>query len=111
KKRITGPEFKVGSWKWRILLFPSGDDTDDYVSIYLDFADSKTAPSGWHACVQFALVLWNPEDPTQHLARYLLHRFTAEQPDWGFAKFYELQKLFTPSEGQSRSLIENNSIN
>ena len=55
--------------------------------------------------------MWNPKDPTHHLARHELHRFTAVQSDCGFTKFFELQKLFTSSEGQSRSLIENNSIN
>uniref|UniRef100_U9UKW1 MATH domain-containing protein n=1 Tax=Rhizophagus irregularis (strain DAOM 181602 / DAOM 197198 / MUCL 43194) TaxID=747089 RepID=U9UKW1_RHIID len=70
EKRITGPEFEAGNWKWRILLFPSGNNNQDTVSIYLDFVDPKGAPAGWHSCVQFALVLWNPEDPTQ----YIYHR-------------------------------------
>jgi hypothetical protein len=52
------------------LLFPFGNNNQDTVSIYLDFADPKGAPQGWHSCVQFALVLWNTEDPTQ----YIVHR-------------------------------------
>ncbi len=53
----------------KILLFPS---VQDMVSIYLKFVD---APEGWHSCVQFALVLWNPEDPTQYVLRHMYKKF------------------------------------
>src|ERR1044071_3622920 len=39
------------------------------------------------------------------------HRFTAEESDWGFTRFYDIRKLFTPSENRTRALIENNSTN
>ena len=51
----------------RILLFPFGNSNappNDTVSVYLDYADPKRAPEGWHACAQFALVISNPYDPT-----------------------------------------------
>ena len=51
----------------RILLFPFGNSNappNDTVSVYLDYADPKRAPDGWHACAQFALVISNPHDPT-----------------------------------------------
>jgi hypothetical protein len=54
----------------RILLFPFGNNNPDVVSIYLDFVNPMGAPAGWHSCVQLALVLWNPEDPTS----YIYHR-------------------------------------
>ncbi|PKC11352.1 putative ubiquitin-specific processing protease 21 [Rhizophagus irregularis] len=111
EKRITGPEFEAGNWKWRILLFPSGNNNQDTVSIYLDFVDPKGAPAGWHSCVQFALVLWNPEDPTQYIYHHAHHRFTAEESDWGFTRFYDLRKLLTPCENRTRALIENDSTN
>ncbi|GES93025.1 cysteine proteinase [Rhizophagus clarus] len=82
EKRITGPEFEVGNWKWRILLFPLGNNNQDTVSIYLDFVNPMGAPTGWHSCVQFALVLWNPEDATQYIFHHAHHRFTAEESDW-----------------------------
>ncbi|POG66834.1 ubiquitin carboxyl-terminal hydrolase 5 [Rhizophagus irregularis DAOM 181602=DAOM 197198] len=111
EKRITGPEFEAGNWKWRILLFPSGNNNQDTVSIYLDFVDPKGAPAGWHSCVQFALVLWNPEDPTQYIYHHAHHRFTAEESDWGFTRFYDLRKLLTPCENRTLALIENDSTN
>lgn len=51
----------------RILLFPFGNSNappNDTVSVYLDYADPKRAPEGWHACAQFALVISNVHDPT-----------------------------------------------
>ena len=51
----------------RILLFPFGNSNappNDTVSVYLDYADPKRAPEGWHACAQFAFVISNSSDPT-----------------------------------------------
>jgi hypothetical protein len=55
--------------------------------------------------------LWNPEDPTQYVYLHTFHRFSEKGPNWGFTQFYELNKLYTPSENRTRALIENNSIN
>ncbi|CAG8473953.1 35423_t:CDS:10, partial [Racocetra persica] len=35
------------------------------------------------------------------------HRFTAEEPDWGFTRFYDLKKLFVATTHRRRPLIEN----
>ncbi|CAG8813303.1 34982_t:CDS:10, partial [Gigaspora margarita] len=110
-EKRTSPEFEVGGWKWRILLFPFGNKNSDTVSVYLDFADPKGAPADWHSCVQFALLLWNPEDPTSYVSNNAHHRFTAKEPDWGFTRFYTLHKLFAPLENRTRPLIENNACN
>jgi ubiquitin carboxyl-terminal hydrolase 7 len=67
EKKLTSPEFDCGGHHWRILLFPFGNSNappNDTVSVYLDYADPKRAPEGWHACAQFALVISNPHDPT-----------------------------------------------
>jgi hypothetical protein len=51
----------------RILIFPQGNangQPNDMVSVYLDYADPKGAPDGWHACAQFALAISNPNDPS-----------------------------------------------
>lgn len=113
-------------------MFPFGNSNappNDTVSVYLDYADPKRAPEGWHACAQFALVISNPHDPTiytvsrayysfshalwwrcPHLTSFLItdahHRFIAEECDWGFTRFSELRKLFSTQEGYSRPTIE-----
>ena len=105
EERATGPEFKAGGWKWRVLLTKRKDD----ISIFLYFSD-QNAPEGWHSCVQFALVLWNPEDPTQYVYHHASSRFSAKKSNRGFGPF-DLDKLFTPSGNRTRALIENDSTN
>ncbi|KAG8854609.1 hypothetical protein FRB91_003318 [Serendipita sp. 411] len=78
------------------------------MSIYLDYADPKTT-EGWHACAQFALVLSNPNDPTNYVVSHAHHRFVPEECDWGFTRFYDLRKLFQTSDPTARPIIENES--
>ncbi|KAJ3862479.1 hypothetical protein EV359DRAFT_74151 [Lentinula novae-zelandiae] len=116
-KKLTSQEFECGGHKWcarssRILLFPFGNSNappNDTVSVYLDYAEPKKAPEGWHACAQFALVISNIHDPTVFTVSHAHHRFIAEECDWGFTRFSELRKLFNVQEGQPRPTIENES--
>ena len=77
------------------------------VSIYLEYADPRGAPVGWHVCAQFALVMSNPVDPTVFVTNQAHHRFTIEESDWGFTRFSELRRLCIPSDKYSRPVIEN----
>ncbi|KAF8522231.1 hypothetical protein BU17DRAFT_87330 [Hysterangium stoloniferum] len=109
EKKLTSPEFDCGGHKWRILLFPFGNSNappNDTVSVYLDYANPKAAPEGWHSCAQFALVISNPRDPTIFTVSHANHRFIAEESDWGFTRFSELRKLFHVQEGYTRPTIE-----
>ncbi|KDN51670.1 hypothetical protein RSAG8_00216, partial [Rhizoctonia solani AG-8 WAC10335] len=109
EKKMTSPEFECGGHRWRILLFPAGNSNsppNDTVSIYLDYANPKNVPEGWHACAQFALVMSNTQDPTNFVCSHAHHRFIAEECDWGFTRFHDLRKLFTGIDGR-RPIIEN----
>lgn len=113
--RIVGPEFSCGGHKWRILLFPQGNASgqpNDMVSVYLDYANPKQAPEGWHACAQFCLAISNPWDPTIQTSSHAHHRFVAEECDWGFTRFVDLRKLYTPdtANGKQRATIENDEV-
>ncbi|ORX33688.1 hypothetical protein BD324DRAFT_666297 [Kockovaella imperatae] len=114
-KRLVGPEFSCGGHKWRILLFPQGNangQPNDMVSVYLDYANPKTAPEGWHACAQFCLAISNPTDPTIQTSSHAHHRFVAEECDWGFTRFVDLRKLYSvdAANGKSRPTIENDEV-
>jgi hypothetical protein len=53
------------------------------VSVYLDYANPKTAPEGWHACAQFALAVSNPNDPSIYTVS---RKFVGRIDDlWGFS--------------------------
>ncbi|TFL07619.1 hypothetical protein BDV98DRAFT_558165 [Pterulicium gracile] len=110
EKKLVSPDFECGGHKWRILLFPFGNSNappNDTVSVYLDYAEPKKAPEGWHACAQFALVISNPQDPTIYTVSHAHHRFVAEECDWGFTRFSELRKLTHTQDPHSRPTIEN----
>jgi len=90
----------------RILLFPFGNNVDQ-CSIYLEHGfEANAVPEDWSCCVQFSLVLWNPNDPTVYVHHTAHHRFTKEESDWGFTRFLELRKMFHPIDDAARPIIE-----
>ncbi|KAF2703011.1 cysteine proteinase [Pleomassaria siparia CBS 279.74] len=110
-RREHGPVFECGGHPWRILFFPYGNNVD-FASFYLEQGhEEDKVPEDWYACVQFMLVLWNPQDPTMHIVHSATHRFTAAEGDWGFTRFAELRRLFAPSwEDRGRPMVEDNMV-
>lgn len=52
----------------QILLYPQGNGVDK-VSIYFQrYIDTSLPSKDWHACVQFALVLWDPKNPSNYVS-------------------------------------------
>lgn len=79
----------------RVLFFPNGNNVD-YVSLYLEHAYPEgNPPEDFACCVQFGLVVWNPDEPTIYQIHTAHHRFTKEEGDWGFTRFVELRKLYS----------------
>ncbi|KAF3138571.1 hypothetical protein TWF703_004619 [Orbilia oligospora] len=109
-KRLTGPTFTVGDTPWRILFFPHGNNAD-YASLYLEHGFEEKPPEDWYRCVQFALVLWNPNDPTIYFPHHAHHRFHIDEADWGFTRFYELRKLRAKETDKDRPMIEDDKAN
>ena len=110
-KRTHGPSFQAGGYPWRILFFPAGNNASEAVSFYLEqgFADEQP-PENWYACVQFMLVLWNPNDPSIYVHHEANHRFTMEEGDWGFTRFAEKNRIFASRfDDHDRPLIEGDS--
>ncbi|ORX62673.1 cysteine proteinase [Hesseltinella vesiculosa] len=94
--RIQGPVFEVGGHRWNVLLFPRGNNTQgECVSIYLEYTDAKTGPPENYACAQFVICVSRPSDPTAYSVHSGQHRFQADESDWGFTRFVEMQNLET----------------
>ncbi|KAG9236553.1 ubiquitin carboxyl-terminal hydrolase-like protein [Amylocarpus encephaloides] len=111
-RRMHGPVFEVGGFPWRILMFPFGNNVD-HASFYLEqgYPEGKP-PDDFVSCVQFGLVLWNPDAPEVFVHHTAHHRFTKEEGDWGFTRFVELRKLWNnPYEDTGRFLVENDHAN
>jgi ubiquitin carboxyl-terminal hydrolase 7 len=95
------------------LLFPFGNNVEQ-CSIYLEhgFGDASNVPEDWSCCVQFALVIWNPNDPRIYFHHSAHHRFTKEEADWGFTRYLEIRKMFNiPWATYDRPLVENDTAN
>ncbi len=106
-RKEHGPVFECGGAPWRVLFFPFGNNVD-YASFYLEHGFDKEPPEGWYACVQFALVLWNPSDPSIYAHHTATHRFNSKEGDWGFTRFVELRRAFHQQwDNHERPLVEN----
>lgn len=110
-RKIHGPIFKCGGFPWRILFFPFGNNSE-HASFYLEQAWEDKPPENWYACVQFALVLSNVKDPSIYVSHVATHRFTPDEGDWGFTRFYDLRSLFSEAwENKRVPLVQDDEAN
>ena len=109
-RKLNSESFECGDAPWRILFFPLGNAQQESCSFYLEHGFEDKAPEDWYACVQFMLVLWNPNEPRFQVRHTATHRYNAEESDWGFTKFCELRKLMRWN-AEGRGLLEDDTAN
>ncbi|XP_068651295.1 ubiquitin C-terminal hydrolase 12-like isoform X4 [Aristolochia californica] len=97
-KKHYSDVFFVGGYKWRVLIFPKGNNVD-HLSMYLDVADSAQLPYGWSRYAQFSLAVINQVHPKYTIRKDTQHQFNARESDWGFTSFMPLSELYDPSRG------------
>ncbi|XP_058743179.1 ubiquitin C-terminal hydrolase 13-like isoform X6 [Vicia villosa] len=97
-KKLYSDIFVAGSFKWRVLIFPKGNNVD-YLSMYLDVADSTSLPYGWSRYAQFSLAVVNQIHNKYTIRKDTQHQFNARESDWGFTSFMPLGELYDPSRG------------
>ncbi|XP_054790211.1 ubiquitin C-terminal hydrolase 12-like isoform X1 [Prosopis cineraria] len=97
-KKLYSDIFIVGGYKWRVLIFPKGNNVD-YLSMYLDVADSSSLPYGWSRYAQFSLAVVNQMHNKYSVRKDTQHQFNARESDWGFTSFMLLGELYDPSRG------------
>ncbi|CAI9765932.1 unnamed protein product [Fraxinus pennsylvanica] len=97
-KKLYSDVFTVGGYKWRVLIFPKGNNVDS-LSMYLDVADSATLPYGWNRYAQFSLAVVNQIHSKYTMKKDTQHQFSQRESDWGFTSFMPLGELYDPSKG------------
>ncbi|GJN10199.1 hypothetical protein PR202_ga28273 [Eleusine coracana subsp. coracana] len=97
-KKLYSEVFVVGGYKWRILIFPRGNNVE-FLSMYLDVADSGVLPYGWTRYAQFSLSVVNQIHNKFTIRKETQHQFSARESDWGFTSFMPLGELYNPSRG------------
>ncbi|KAM1157590.1 hypothetical protein FF1_028163 [Malus domestica] len=97
-KKLYSDVFLVGGYKWRILIFPKGNNVD-HLSMYLDVADSGNLPYGWSRYAQFSLSIVNQIHSKHSIRKETQHQFNARESDWGFTSFMPVGELYDPARG------------
>ncbi|KAL6507816.1 CSN-associated deubiquitinating enzyme Ubp12 [Orobanche gracilis] len=97
-KKLYSDVFVAGGYKWRVLIFPKGNNMD-YLSMYLDVADSATLPYGWKRNAQFSLSVINQMHSRLTVKKDTQHQFNQRESDWGFTSFMPLSELHDPNKG------------
>ncbi|KAL3828639.1 hypothetical protein ACJIZ3_017441 [Penstemon smallii] len=97
-KKLYSEVFEHGDFKWRILIFPKGNNAD-FLSMYLDVADSASLPYGWSRYAHFSLAVVNQVHTKYSVRKETQHQFNARENDWGFTSFMSLGELYDPSRG------------
>ncbi|XP_057498145.1 ubiquitin C-terminal hydrolase 13-like isoform X2 [Actinidia eriantha] len=97
-KKHYSEVFVVGGYKWRVLIFPKGNNAD-YLSMYLDVADSAMLPYGWRRYAQFSLAVVNQVHSKLTIRKETQHQFNARESDWGFTSYMPLSELYDPTRG------------
>ncbi|RZC92959.1 hypothetical protein C5167_036204 [Papaver somniferum] len=91
--------FTVGDCKWRVVIFPKGNNVD-YLSMYFSVADPDDLPFGWTRCAQFSLSVVNQINKEEIVRKDTQpHKFTKQHSDWGHKMFMPLGELNDPAKG------------
>ncbi|KAG9160409.1 hypothetical protein Leryth_008815 [Lithospermum erythrorhizon] len=98
QKKLYSDVFVVGEFKWRVLIFPKGNNVD-CLSVYLDVADSSNLPYGWSRYAQFSLAVVNQISSKYSIKKDTQHQFHQRESDWGFTSFMPLSDLYDPNKG------------
>ncbi|XP_055829915.1 ubiquitin C-terminal hydrolase 13-like [Solanum dulcamara] len=97
-KKLYSDDFSVGGYKWRIIIFPKGNNVD-CLSMYLDAADSAALPYGWSRYARFSLSVVNQIQHKYSIRKETRHQFNARESDWGFTRFMSLAELYNQYKG------------
>ncbi|KAF6150148.1 hypothetical protein GIB67_023103 [Kingdonia uniflora] len=97
-KKHYSDVFVVGGYKWRVLIFPKGNNVD-HLSMYLDVADATSLPYAWSRYAHFSLAIVNQIHNKYSVRKDTQHQFTGRESDWGFTSFMPLSELYDPGRG------------
>ncbi|EYU41029.1 hypothetical protein MIMGU_mgv1a025839mg [Erythranthe guttata] len=104
-------EFNAGGeYKWKLIIYPNGDDTvgedGDYVSVNLAMADTISLPRNWEVNVVFNIFIFN-QNSGNYLFSGITRRFQTMKSEWGFSKFISKEIMSNPSNGY---LVKDNCV-
>ncbi|XP_022874183.1 probable inactive serine/threonine-protein kinase fnkC [Olea europaea var. sylvestris] len=99
--KYESSEFESGDYKWKLIIYPNGRNTDDganHVSAYLVVADISSLPTGWEFNAFFGIFLFNHK-LDNFMSMKGQRRFHRINPEWGFSNFIAWETLIDPTNG------------
>nr|XP_017241145.1 PREDICTED: uncharacterized protein LOC108213866 isoform X2 [Daucus carota subsp. sativus] len=98
---IKSNSFQVGDHKWKIKLFPKGNNEgkDDHVSVYLLLDSTSTLPVGKGVKAFFKFFLLDQIRGNYLVVQGKASRFDSFKCEWGFDKFVSLEDFEEPTNG------------
>ena len=113
--KVRSPRFSCGGYEWNILLFPHGNNNNNFISLYMEPQTINDSDPDWYVCAQFGLDIWNPNHPEAHLPSGSLHRFNKKETDWGFSSLIDIRQLASANNPRTGNvpypILENNQVN
>ncbi|KAF8376841.1 hypothetical protein HHK36_031489 [Tetracentron sinense] len=97
-KKHYSETFFVGGDKWRVCIFPKGNDVN-HLSMYLNFEDSENLPFGSSRYAQFSLAVVNQIHNKYTVRKDIHHQFNARESVWGVTLFMPLSELYDLGRG------------
>ncbi|GBG79962.1 hypothetical protein CBR_g30224 [Chara braunii] len=97
-QKLFSHSFHIGDRKWRIQLYPKGNEEVDpgasgHLSLYLEMLDSYLLAPGRGVIAQYKLRVVSQTDPKHCAARDWKSCFDRENPSWGLHKFLTITSL------------------
>eukprot|EP00210_Caulerpa_lentillifera_P008576 g8181.t1 len=104
ERKILSGEFEIGTYNWRLLIFPNGNDNRDReknrtVAIYLCFSHAHFTPDYLSPKVNFEITVVNQHSPERSITLGAHHTFSKRSPDWGFTRILLKEDLQQPEIG------------
>lgn len=100
ERKVCSDPFFIGRIQWRLVLYPKGSKSEEYISIYLEVMDCDVYPERWYYFVNFKFSLLNPltgEESNTRIVR--AHKFSKNHPDLGFPQFVKRSKIINRKSG------------
>ncbi|XP_059665788.1 uncharacterized protein LOC132311739 isoform X2 [Cornus florida] len=98
-KWVCSESFYVGGYKWRVIIYPKGNNDADHLAIYLGVSDSATLPYGWTKYVKYNLSVINHIDNKSTVTEGGEDQFHIQASNWGYTKFMPLSELYDLGRG------------
>ncbi|KAI8532621.1 hypothetical protein RHMOL_Rhmol11G0227500 [Rhododendron molle] len=98
---LYSPEFTIGDQKWKLLLYPNGNNTSKgkSMSLFLELSDYQNLPKQRKVYAEYKLRMKNQVDGTWSERGRGNRWFCTSSTNWGFPDFTALSDLNDASKG------------